>query len=75
MGGTRTDRDEAQVMAMSTTQQRETPVRKPVTPQVVSPATCGCGQDLDRCSTAHCPRCGSQLGPVRVEATGFWQAA
>ncbi len=26
------------------------------------PDTCACGQDLDCCERAHCPRCGCQIG-------------
>ncbi len=25
------------------------------------PRVCGCGQDLDVCSRAHCPRCGTSI--------------
>jgi hypothetical protein len=28
---------------------------------VASPAACGCGQPLDGCRGAHCPRCGRDL--------------
>lgn len=34
-------------------------VRRPA-----SAAKCRCGQDLDVCSRAHCPRCGSTLRAV-----------
>jgi predicted amidophosphoribosyltransferase len=62
------------VIAMNPTQQVAA-AGTPVRPRVDQAASCGCGQDLERCSTAHCPRCGTQLGPLRFEATGFWQAA
>ncbi|MGZ4426457.1 MAG: hypothetical protein ACXVXE_00845 [Nocardioidaceae bacterium] len=26
-----------------------------------TPPVCGCGQDLDICTGAHCPRCGTSL--------------
>ena len=29
--------------------------------RVESTATCGCGQDLEGCSRAHCPRCGTSV--------------
>ncbi|HEX2893616.1 MAG TPA: hypothetical protein VHO29_06390 [Marmoricola sp.] len=48
---------------------------QPVRPRIDTSTACVCGQDLDRCSGDHCPRCGMQLGSLRVEATGFWQAA
>jgi predicted amidophosphoribosyltransferase len=40
-----------------------------------NPAVCGCGQDLDVCTGAHCPRCGIQVGSARFEPAGFWHAA
>ncbi|WP_148046817.1 hypothetical protein [Nocardioides pocheonensis] len=55
--------------------QQVAPAGRPVSPQVDRAASCGCGQDLECCSAGHCPRCGTQLGSSRFEATGFWQAA
>jgi hypothetical protein len=26
-----------------------------------APEVCGCGQDLDCCERAHCPRCGCEI--------------
>jgi hypothetical protein len=61
-------------MIMNPTQQ-PTPAQRPVRPQVDTATACRCGQDLERCSALHCPRCGTQLGALRFEATGFWRAA
>jgi predicted amidophosphoribosyltransferase len=61
-------------MAMNPTQQ-VAPAGTPLRPRVDQAASCVCGQDLERCSTSHCPRCGTQLGTSWFEPTGFWQAA
>jgi hypothetical protein len=34
---------------------------KDLRPRCSSSASCGCGQQLDLCVRAHCPRCGRSL--------------
>jgi len=35
-------------------------------PQAECSPTCACGQDLESCSRAHCPRCGSDVARVEL---------
>ena len=63
-------------MEMGAIMETATLTPRPSTPRIDrTPAVCGCGQYLDVCPGEHCSRCGTQLGPLRFEATGFWQAA
>jgi hypothetical protein len=38
------------------------------TATVTTESTCACGQALDCCHTAHCPRCGVTLHPTLTAA-------
>ncbi len=57
-----TSRDTEGVSEMTTEQHAWASSRVPATDAWrLAPPVCGCGQELDVCARAHCPRCGTAL--------------